>query len=395
MAFIELLKDYKASALKERLDSVTKEELTRILRNDTLTPHQFLSLLSPAAAGMLEEMAQKARRLTLSNFGRTIQLYTPVYISNYCDSSCVYCGFSADIKRPRRKLTMDELDKEARYIADTGLRHILLLTGSSRSESPLSYIKESVRLLRKYFSSVSIEVYSLSEQEYKELIDEGVDGLTIYQETYNRIIYKKVHPRGPKSGYSFRLESAERALRKKMRVVNIGALLGLNDWREDGFYTGIHAKYLQERFPEAEISISVPRIKPQREGYVPAYKISDRNITQLITAFRLFLPRMGITLSTRESPALRDNLLPLGVTKMSADSTTVVGGHTADKVEQEDEQFHIYDNRSVSDIRRVLLAKGYQPVFKDWIGGDSPKGDTLEHGTDKNFAEKGVPVCLK
>jgi 2-iminoacetate synthase len=366
MSFIDLIKKHESTGLDERLNSVTKKDIEYLLSKDILTPTHFLSLLSPVASDYLEDMAKKAHRITLKNFGKAIQLYTPIYISDYCDNNCVYCGFNVNIKRPRKKLTMDELGREARYIADTGLRHVLVLTGSSKSKSPLSYIKECVRVLKKYFSSISIEVYPLTEEEYKELIDEGVDGLTIYQETYNRTIYDKVHVKGSKRDYLFRLDAAERALRKRMRVVNIGALLGLNKWREDSFYAGLHAKYLRDKFPEAEISISVPRIRPQTKEYSPQYEVSDRDITQLILAFRLFLPRIGITLSTRESRELRDNLLPLGITRISADSTTVVGGHTSGNKE-EFEQFLISDKRSVSEIRKLLLNRGYQPVLKDWV----------------------------
>jgi len=372
MSFIDLIKEHENTGLHERLHSVTKKDVECLFSKDRLTPTQFLSLLSPAVSDYLEDMAKKAHRITLKNFGKTIQLYTPIYISDYCDNNCIYCGFNVNIRRPRKKLTMDELDREARYIANTGLRHILVLTGSSKSKSPLSYIKESVKVLKKYFSSISIEVYPLTEEEYKELIDEGVDGLTIYQETYNSAIYNKVHIKGSKRDFSFRLDAAERALRKRMRAVNIGALLGLSKWREDGFYVGLHAKYLQDKFPEAEISISVPRIRPQTEEYSPEYEVSDRDITQLILALRLFLPRIGITLSTRESRELRDNLLPLGITRISADSTTAVGGHTlTDK--EEFEQFLVSDKRSVPEIRKLLLNRGYQPVLKDWINLDQER----------------------
>ncbi len=367
MSFINLIKKYESAELSKRIDSVLKKDIEQLLSKDTLTSMQFLSLLSPAASCCLEEMAKKAHKITLRNFGKAIQLYTPIYISNYCDNNCIYCGFNINGKSPRKKLTMDELDIEARYIADTGLKHILILTGSSKSKSPLSYIKDSIKVLKRYFSSISIEIYPLTEDEYGELIEEGVDGLTIYQETYNRTIYDKVHLKGPKKDYAFRLDSAERALNKKMRTVSVGALLGLGQWREDGFFAGLHAKYLQDKFPEAEIAISVPRIRPQTEEYSPQYDVSDRDITQLILALRIFLPRIGITLSTREGQGLRDNILPLGITKISANSTTVVGGHTLNKPEEATEQFSTSDKRSVAEIKEFLLSRGYQPILKDWV----------------------------
>ena len=224
-------------------------------------------------------------------------------------------------------------------------------------------------MLRDYFSSISVEIYSLTEDEYRELIDEGVDGLTIYQEVYDEDIYEKLHLKGPKKDYLFRLEAPERALSAGMRMVNIGALLGLNDWRKEVFFAGLHAKYLQHNFPEAEISISIPRIRPQVSGFEAASKVTDRNLVQIITALRVFLPRVGITLSTREGEFLRDHLLGLGITRMSAGSTTKVGGHTLEAGSIEDpEQFKIADNRSIGNIKEMLTSKGYQPVFKDWVG---------------------------
>jgi len=366
MSFINLIKKYEHTSLKDGLNSVTAKDIKAILSKDILAPTEFLALLSPGAVDYLEDMAQKAHKITLKNFGKTIQLYTPMYLSNYCDNHCIYCGFNVNEKSARKKLTMDELEIEAQYIADTGLKHVLILTGSSKSQSPLLYIKDSIRVLKRYFSSISIEIYPLTEDEYGELIAEGIDGLTIYQETYNRAIYDKVHLKGPKRDYEFRLDSAERALNKKMRTANIGALLGLSNWRDDGFFVGLHAQYLQDKFPEAEIAISVPRIRPQTQEYSPCYQVLDRDIVQLILALRIFLPRIGIALSTRESQELRDNILPLGVTKISADSTTAVGGHTSGSSEQDAEQFSINDKRSVSEVREFLLNRGYQPVLKDW-----------------------------
>jgi 2-iminoacetate synthase len=329
---------------------------------------EFEWTLSEAVEGSLEKIAQKARGITLRNFGRTIQLYAPVYLSNYCDNSCVYCGFNANNNIERRRLTPDEVEIEAAFISRTGLKHILILTGESRRMSPVSYIKDCVGILKKYFSSISIEVYPLTEAEYSELISEGVDGLTIYQEVYDEKIYSKMHPSGPKSDYLFRLDAPERGARAGMRSVNIGALLGLADWRKEIFLLGLHAKYLQDKFPCVEISASIPRIRPQgANGFKASCEVSDKNITQIILALRLFLPRIGITLSTRERPELRDNLIPLGVTKISAGSTTCVGGHTVGYEDGSSPQFEISDRRSVDEIKSMLDNKGYQPVLKDWM----------------------------
>ncbi|MGB3082537.1 MAG: 2-iminoacetate synthase ThiH, partial [Candidatus Omnitrophota bacterium] len=238
----------------------------------------------------------------------------------------------------------------------------------SRDVSGVSYIKECVRILKKYFSSIAIEIYPLTEDEYRELVKEGVDGLTLYQETYDEEMYKKVHPAGPKKDYRFRMDAPERALKAGMRTVNIGALLGLSDWRKDSFLTGLHAKYLQDKFTDAEISVSIPRVRPHTGNFKPVCKVSDRNIVQIILAMRVFLPRVGITLSTRESSALRENLVSLGVTKMSAGSTTAVGGHTITYNEKKGPvQFEISDERGVDEIKKMLLKRGYQPVLKDWM----------------------------
>jgi len=316
----------------------------------------------------LEEMAQEASGETIKYFGRTIQLYTPIYLSNYCDNSCLYCGFNANSKMERRRLAPEEVEKEAAFISRTGLKHILVLTGESRQMSPVSYIKDCVGILKKYFSSISIEVYPLTEAEYSELIGIGVDGLTIYQEVYDKNVYSVVHPSGPKSDYLFRLNAPERGAAAGMRSVNIGALLGLADWRKETFLLGRHAKYLQDKFPDVDISASIPRIRPQGAAdFKASYKVSDKNLAQIILALRLFLPRVGITLSTRERPELRDNLIPLGVTRISAGSTTCVGGHTIGREGRSLPQFEISDSRSVNEIKSMLDSKGYQPVLKDWM----------------------------
>lgn len=368
-SFYDIYRSLKPLGAETASEHIDRREFNRILSKDSLEAADLSVLLSSSGDSFLEEMAQKAHFLTDHYFGRVIHLYTPMYLSNYCDNECAYCGFKHDNNLERKTLTIDEVKKEAEYIASKGLKNILILTGGSREEAPLGYIKECLRALREHFSSISIEVYSLTQDEYKELIDEGVDGLTIYQEVYDEDIYGKLHLKGPKKDYLFRLEAPERALSSGMRVVNIGALLGLNDWRKEVFFAALHAKYLQDKFPEAEVGISIPRIRPQVSGFKAACEVTDRNLVQIVTALRLFLPRVGITLSTREGEFLRDHLLGLGVTKMSAESTTKVGGHTlhAENI-QDPEQFKISDTRSIENIKEMLTSKGYQPVFKDWVG---------------------------
>ena len=354
---------------------ITPEQVGNILAKSDLQSQDFLALLSPAAGSLLEDMAQTAHRLTLRHFGHTILLYTPLYLANYCVNHCVYCGFNATNNIRRRKLTMTEVELEAKAIAETGLQHLLILTGESREYSPVSYIRECVDVLKKCFASISIEIYPLSTEEYAELIGAGVDGLTIYQEVYDEKVYGEVHPRGPKRDYRFRLEATERAGEAGIRTINIGALLGLHDWRSEIFRVGVHAAYLQKRFPDIEIGISVPRMRPEFGGYQPEFPVSDRDLVQSILALRLFLPRAGITLSTRESPELRDNLVRLGVTKMSAGSSTVIGGHTDAK--DGIGQFEIADRRSVDEIRKTLSKLGYKPILKDWhdLGWEEKRDD--------------------
>lgn len=329
---------------------------------------QFVSLLSSEREDHLEEMAVRANEITLRNFGKTMQLYTPIYLSNYCENQCVYCGFNAANKIERKKLTRDEVKEEAEFISLTGLRHVLILTGDSRSVSPLSYIKDSLKILRNYFSSISVEIYALSEKEYAELVSEGVDGLTIYQEVYDENIYGEMHMAGAKKDYFFRLDAPERGAEAGMRNVNIGVLLGLNDWRREVFSLGLHAKYLQDNYPDLEIGVSLPRIRPQAGNFNVPYQVTDKNIVQILVALRIFLPRIGITLSTRENSEFRNNLIPLGITRMSAGSSTYVGGHTA-KVfsDQSVPQFEISDGRDVEEMKQALEKKGYQPVLKDWM----------------------------
>jgi 2-iminoacetate synthase len=364
MSFYEYLIQNKLPAGFDRAPSGDPVQIIKLFGKRELTPADFRTLLSPAAAVYLEEMARAARDLTIRHFGRTVLLYAPLYLSNYCVNHCVYCGFSADHNITRNRLTPAEVELEAGALAKTGIKHILILTGESRHHSPVSYIKDCVKILTRRFPSISIEIYPLTMEEYLELIGAGVDGITIYQEVYDENVYHELHPRGPKHDFRFRLEAPERAGSAGIRAINIGALLGLADWRQEAFLTGLHAWYLQNRFPEIEISLSVPRIRPQYGGYQPRFSVTDRDLVQIILAFRLFMPRAGITLSTRESRYLRDHLINLGITKMSAGSKTAVGGYTLSK--DGNEQFEISDQRSVPEIWEAVSARGYKPIFKDW-----------------------------
>ncbi len=364
MSFANVCSQFKGFDFDGFFNRIQPDDIIKVLGKPGLDRTDFLVMLSPAAEGVLEEMAQKAHRLTLQHFGRAMVLYTPLYLSNYCVNVCSYCGFNARNRMYRKTLTLDEVEAEARAIASTGLKHILVLTGESRRHVPVSYIAGCVRVLRRYFASIGIEVYPMEEEEYRVLIQAGVDSLTIYQETYDEEVYDRVHVKGPKKHYRYRLEAPERGCRAGMRAVNIGALLGLNDWRRDAFFTGLHAAYLQDRYPEVELSVSVPRLRPHLGNFPPLYPVLDKNLVQILLALRLFIPRLGLTLSTRERAELRDRLIPLGITRMSAGSCTKVGGYAIQDTGHG--QFDIADTRNVAEIREALLGRGYDPVFKDW-----------------------------
>lgn len=259
MSFYDVIEKFDADVFQHRLQEVRPKQVERALAVDRLAPDDLLALLSPAAAAYLEPMAQKAHRLTIQHFGKSIFLYTPLYLGNYCCNTCVYCGFNATNKIPRSKLTLEEVANEARFIASAGLKHILILTGESKQQTPVSYIAECVEVLKKHFPSITMEVYALTQEEYAQLTACGVDGLTIYQEVYQRELYDQLHPSGPKKDYRFRLEAPERAGRAGMRTLGIGALFGLHNWREEGFLQGLHAAYLQDTFPGSEVSVSFPR----------------------------------------------------------------------------------------------------------------------------------------
>ncbi len=367
MSFYDLLMQQRYPDMNGFLFSVSQENVEQILSREHLSTTDFISLLSSAAGQCLEAMAQKAVGLTRQHFGRTIQLYTPLYLSDHCENRCVYCSFSAGHSFTRRKLSLEEVEREAACIALTGLRHILILTGESRKESPVGYIADCARILKRYFHSIAVEIYPLTTNGYENLLEAGVDGLTIYQETYDETVYRDIHPVGPKRNYRFRLEAPERGGQSRMRQVNIGVLLGLTDWRKDVFALGLHARYLMDRYPEVELGVSVPRLRPHAGQYAGSCPVTDRELVQIILALRLFIPRLGISLSTREDACLRDNLLPLGITRLSAGSVTAVGGHTKNAgAEDALPQFQIADHRKVEEMMAIIRGRGYNPILSDW-----------------------------
>ncbi len=364
MSFYEEYKKYKEIDINDIFARVTKNDVLRAIDKESLNINDFAALLSVPASDLIELMAQKANEVTQRKFGKVVYLYAPLYLSSHCENECVYCGFRYSRVMERKTLLPAEIEKEAEVISKTGIRHILILTGESRKNTPLAYIVESIKILSKYFSTISIEIYPLAEQEYKELVAIGVDGLVLYQETYNEELYKKYHVRGLKRDFAYRILSPERAGSAKMRTISIGALLGLAEGRKEILFTGLHAAYLLRKYPETEISVSFPRIKAQGGTFTAPYNITDKELVRFILAIRLFLPAAGINISTRESSQLRSDLIGLGLTRMSAGSITVVGGY-ANK-QQTDGQFIISDRNSVEETKKMIISKGYQPVMKDW-----------------------------
>lgn len=366
MSFIYELENLQEDELYGYLSDVTIDDVERIIVKDKLTEFDYLALLSPAAGDCLELLAQCANNKTIQHFGRTIQLFTPLYMANYCDNGCTYCGYSHYSDIERVKLDLSAIEAEGRAIRDTGLEHVLLLTGESQRHTPLRYIESAIQTVTPIFSSVSIEIYSLSKEEYSRLVTSGLDGMTMFQETYNPTLYELIHPFGPKRDFKKRIDTPEYACQAGVRTVTIGALMGLDEWRLEAYKTGLHVRYLMKRYPHVDLSVSTPRIRPCAVGYKPNYPLKDRELVQYILALRIAYPWLGITLSSRESIDMRNHLVQLGVTKMSAGVSTAVGGHTQQSEEQSLEQFEISDDRSVDEMVAMIREQGYEPIFKDW-----------------------------
>lgn len=329
------------------------------------TPADFAALLSPAAGERLEELAAASHRLTVARFGRTMRMYAPLYLSNECLSTCAYCGFARELPIVRKTLTPQETLEEARHLLRRGFRSMLLLTGEHERLTGIDFLEERIRLLAAEVPQLSIEVQVWSEEEYRRLVAAGCEGTVIYQETYHPETYKKVHLAGRKRRYRWRLLGPERAARAGMRRIGIGALFGLHpDWRYEAVAVAAHARFLTKRYWRSQVNVSIPRLRPSAAGYRPQTVISDRELTQLVCALRLFLPDAGLVLSTRESPGFRDGLFRIGVTHASAGSHTEPGGY-----ENPDEaavQFEIADRRSPAEVAAKLRELGYDPVWEDW-----------------------------
>lgn len=363
-SFEDVLREWPRERREHLAAQATEETALVALNRRRLGLEDFMALLSPAAAPHLEAMARRAHAETLRQFGRAVTLFTPLYLSDHCTNQCRYCGFSARNAQPRRHLSPEEAEAEAAAIAATGLGHVLLLTGDARRIAPPEYIAGVARRIKPLFASVGVEVYSMSGEEYALLCAHGVDSMTMFQETYDPALYEWMHPAGPKRDYAWRLGAPARAAAAGMYTVSVGALLGLDTLVQDGFCAGLHAWWLQRAFPGVEVNVSVPRMCPHEGGFAVPHPVDDRAFIRYITALRCFLPRVGITMSSRENAHMRDHAAPLGVTRVSAGVSTAVGGRAARG--NAIGQFEISDHRSVDEMIEALAGIGYQAVLKDW-----------------------------
>ena len=352
----------------------TKQDVRQALEHDNCSIEDFKALLSPAAEPFLEEMAQKARVETSRHFGNTVYMFTPLYIANYCENYCVYCGFNCYNDIHRMKLNMEQIEKEMKIIASSGMEEILLLTGESRSMSDVKYIGEACKLARKYFRMVGLEIYPVNSDEYKYLHECGADYVTVFQETYDSDKYETLHLMGHKRVWPYRFDAQERALMGGMRGVAFSALLGLSDFRKDALATALHVYYLQRKYPYAEMSLSCPRLRPIiNNDKINPLDVGEKQLCQVLCAYRIFLPFAGITVSSRESADFRNGIVRIAATKVSAGVSTGIGDHESKYSGKEksgdagDEQFEISDSRSLEKMYEDIQQEGLQPVLNDYL----------------------------
>ena len=364
----DMLEQVLAETKAYDYDFFTESDVRNALAKERRTLKDFQALLSPAALPLLEEMARKAQAETQKYFGNSVSMFTPVYIANYCENYCIYCGFNCHNKIRRAKLNYEEIDKEMKAISESGLQEILILTGESREKSTVEYIGKAVEIAREYFKVIGLEIYPVNTDEYAYLHKCGADYVTVFQETYNPDKYETLHLAGHKRIFPYRFYAQERALMGGMRGVGLSALLGLDDFRKDAFATGMHAYLLQKKYPHAEIAFSCPRLRPIiNNDRINPMDVHERQLLQVICAYRLFMPFAGITVSSRECARVRDNLMQIAATKISAGVSTGIGEHGEEVQDKGDEQFEISDDRSVEEIYGALREHHLQPVMADAI----------------------------
>jgi len=364
MAFENIIDSYNWDAVQASIMAKTPADVERALGASHRSLDDFQALISPAAEAYLEQMAQMSQQLTLKRFGKTMQMYVPLYLSNICENKCVYCGFSAGNKIKRKALSDDEIIAEAKAIKALGFEHLLLVTGEAQKKVGVEYLKRTFDLVKPYFSLISIEVQPLETEEYADLRQHGLNTVYVYQETYNKARYPEYHKGGRKTNYSYRLATPERLGEAGVHKIGLGILAGLEDWRVDSFFCASHVRYLEKRFWRTKYSISFPRLRPHQGQFEPNHVMTDAQLLQLICAYRLLDEEIELSLSTRESAKFRDNVMKLGITSMSAGSKTEPGGYAVENKELE--QFEVSDDRSPQEVKLMIENQGYQPVWKDW-----------------------------
>lgn len=364
MMFSEVIKRYNWDEVLKDIQHKTVADVEHALAKKSRNLEDFKALISPAALPYLEEMAKQSHAMTRKRFGNTMQMYAPMYVSNECQNVCTYCGFSFTNKIPRRTLTDDEILREAAFLKNKGYQHILLVTGEANRTVGIDYLENAIKLLQPHFPNISIEVQPLEQEEYERLKRAGLYAVLVYQETYHEAEYRKHHPKGKKSNFEYRLETPDRLGKAEIHKIGLGALFGLEDWRADSFFTALHLKYLQKNYWQTRYSISFPRLRPFSGGLEPKVAMSNRELVQLICAYRLLDEAVELSISTREEEIFRNHIVHLGITSMSAESKTNPGGYTVEK--QSLEQFEISDERSTEVITAMLKEQGIAPVWKDW-----------------------------
>ena len=363
---LEQMRSYDPSAY-------TARDVMRALRAERVGIEEFKALLSPAAAPFLEQMARRAKTETGKHFGNTVYIFTPLYIANYCENYCIYCGFNCYNDIRRKKLNYEEIEKEMKVIADSGIEEILMLTGESRGQSPVEYIGEACKIARKYFRNIGLEIYPVNSEDYRYLHECGADYITVFQETYDTDKYETLHLMGHKRVWPYRFEAQERALMGGMRGVGFSALLGLSDFRKDALATALHVYYLQRKYPHAEFSLSCPRLRPiVNNEKINPQDVHEKELCQILCAYRIFLPYVGIVVSSRESREFRNGIVKIAATKVSAGVSTGIGDHEEKYTGKQegdagDEQFEIADSRSFDQMYGEIEGEGLQPVCNDYV----------------------------
>ncbi|NVM65307.1 2-iminoacetate synthase [Mucilaginibacter sp. SG538B] len=363
-SFNDIFETYNWDDTKASIYAKTSADVERALAADKRTLEDFKALVSPAAAPYLEQMAQISQRLTLKRFGKVLQMYVPLYLSNECSNICTYCGFSYDNKVKRKTLSPMEIMQEVAVIKKMGYEHVLLVTGEDNVNVHVDYFKKVLELIRPHFAHISMEAQPMDLEDYQQLTPYGLNTVLVYQETYHKEDYKKHHPKGKKSNFKYRVETPDRLGQAGIHKMGLGVLIGLEDWRTDCFFTAMHLNYLEKKYWQTKYSLSFPRLRPFSGGLEPKVEMNDRELVQLICAYRLFNEEVELSISTRESANFRNNIIKLGITSISAGSKTNPGGYA---VEPESlEQFEISDERSPAEIAEIIAEQGYEAVWKDW-----------------------------